>query len=118
MRAVRPLPSHKLCARLSTSCTVIGDIDRILPTTFTLPPLSPSSSSSSASPPTLRLHDLLIGTRLHRGEGMLLEAFTWDGLVTVCFGVDDEVMDPRVVDELMEGVRALGEVVAQGYEDA
>lgn len=90
---------------------MIGDVDRLLPTSFALP-----SSSYSSTTTTLRLHDIAIGTRLHRGEGMLLEAFTWDGMVTLCLGVDDGLMDPALVDELLGGVRELGEAVAQEGE--
>ncbi|GAA5944137.1 hypothetical protein JCM3775_001076 [Rhodotorula graminis] len=108
-----PIPYNE--PRTALNASMIGDVDRLLPTSFALPSPSSSSSSSSTSSssgPTLRLHDVAIGTRLHRGEGMLLEAFTWDGQVTLCLGVDDGLMDPRLVDELLEGVRELGEAVA------
>ncbi|GAA6028411.1 hypothetical protein JCM8097_007018 [Rhodosporidiobolus ruineniae] len=115
-----PIPFSEPKTALNAS--MIGDVDRLLPTSFPLPPFaspSPSSPSApprdeSASPGSLRLSSLLIGTRLHNGEGMLLEAFTWDGMVTLCLGVDDEVVDPRMVEALFGGIRALGEVVAEG----
>lgn len=86
---------------------MIGDVDRLLATRF------PSSSNLANSPSrAMRLHDILIGTRLHRGEGMLLEAFTWDGMITVCLGVDDQLIPLDVVDELLSGIKALAEVIA------
>ncbi|BGP40436.1 hypothetical protein JCM10449v2_004398 [Rhodotorula kratochvilovae] len=100
-----PIPYNEPKTALNAS--MIGDVDRLLPTSFPLP--SPSGA-------TLHVRDIAIGTRLHRGEGMLLEAFTWDGRVTLCLGVDDGLMDPKLVDELLEGVRELAEVVADGVE--
>lgn len=47
---------------------------------------------------------------------MLLEAFTWDERVTLCLGVDDGLVDPGLVDELLDGVRQLGEAVAAEVE--
>lgn len=113
MPAVRPASAspRPACSRLARA--VIGDVDRLLPTSFALPPASPSSVSGAA---TLRLRDIAIGTRLHRGEGMLLEAFTWDERVTLCLGVDDGLVDPGLVDELLDGVRQLGEAVAAEVE--
>ncbi|GAA5833902.1 hypothetical protein JCM9279_001656 [Rhodotorula babjevae] len=103
-----PIPYHE--PRTALNASMIGDVDRLLPTSFALPSLSPSSTTPTA---TLRLHDVAIGTRLHRGEGMLLEAFTWDGRMTLCLGVDDGLIDPGLVDELLGGVRELGEAVAR-----
>lgn len=62
---------------------MIGDLDRLLPTSFPLAH-SPSDDTANlerdagarASDSKLELSDLLIGTRLHRGEGLLIEAYT------------------------------------------
>lgn len=43
---------------------------------------------------------------------MLMEAFTWDGMLTVCLGVDDELMRPEDVDALLDGIRKVGRVIA------
>uniref|UniRef100_A0A0K3CK65 Uncharacterized protein n=1 Tax=Rhodotorula toruloides TaxID=5286 RepID=A0A0K3CK65_RHOTO len=100
-----PIPYNEEKTALNAS--MIGDVDRLLATRF------PSSSNLANSPSrAMRLHDILIGTRLHRGEGMLLEAFTWDGMITVCLGVDDQLIPLDVVDELLSGIKALAEVIA------
>ncbi|GAA5981682.1 hypothetical protein JCM11641_004213 [Rhodosporidiobolus odoratus] len=92
--------------------SMIGDVSRILSTTFPLPPSSPSSPSTPKR--EIRLSALLLGTRLHRGEGMLLEALTWDGMITLCLGVDDGLIARETVDRLLGGIREVGEVVAWG----
>lgn len=99
---VLPLSDQLLITRRA----VIGDVDRLLATRFPLPANLAKSPSD-----TLHLHDILIGTRLHRGEGMLLEAFTWDGMITVCLGVDDHLIPPDVVDALLSGIKAFAEVI-------
>ncbi|GAA5904036.1 hypothetical protein JCM6882_003806 [Rhodosporidiobolus microsporus] len=108
-----PIPYDEPKTALNAS--MIGDVDRLLPTAFPLPPPAVSSSSSSSpSSGQLRLSNLLIGTRLHNGEGLLLEALTWDGQITLCLGVDDGLVSSEVVERLLEGVREAGEVVARG----
>ncbi|GAA5820524.1 hypothetical protein JCM11251_003028 [Rhodosporidiobolus azoricus] len=106
-----PIPYNE--PKTAINASMIGDVDRLLPTSFPLPP-TPSSSSSSPSPGQIRLSSLLIGTRLHSGEGTLLEALTWDGQITLCLGVDDGLIDGEMVERLLEGVREAGEVVAKG----
>lgn len=100
---------------------MIGDVDRVLPTTFSsrtasLPasPDGPTASDDEGTkvPFALDLHDLRFGTRLHRGEGMLMEAYTWDGMLTVCLGVDDGLMRGEDVEELLEGIRKIGQIIA------
>ncbi|GAA6052867.1 hypothetical protein JCM3770_004385 [Rhodotorula araucariae] len=99
-----PIPYNEPKTALNAS--MIGDVDRLLPTSFTLP------SSLGA---TLRLRDIAIGTRLHRGEGMLLEAFTWDGQVTLCLGVDDGLMDPALAVLIdLSGTLHVGDVPTRG----
>ncbi|BGP32439.1 hypothetical protein JCM10296v2_004220 [Rhodotorula toruloides] len=100
-----PIPYNEEKTALNAS--MIGDVDRLLATRF------PSSSDLANSPSrAIRVHDILIGTRLHRGEGMLLEAFTWDRMITVCLGVDDHLISPEVVEALLSGIRTFAEVVA------
>ncbi|BGO91741.1 hypothetical protein NBRC10512_006223 [Rhodotorula toruloides] len=100
-----PIPYNEEKTALNAS--MIGDVDRLLATRF------PSSPDFAKSPSrAFRLHDIMIGTRLHRGEGMLLEAFTWDGMITICLGVDDHLISPKVVEALLSGIRTLAEVVA------
>ncbi|BGP16576.1 hypothetical protein JCM10213v2_004578 [Rhodosporidiobolus nylandii] len=65
---------------------------------------------------SLRLSDLNIGVRLHRGEGLLLEALTWDGMITFCLGVDDGLIAPELVERLLGGVKELAEVVARSED--
>lgn len=107
-------------ARLIASSAVIGDVDRLLPTSFDSRTASGSAGTatdggeSGTSPGDFRLvlHDLRFGTRLHRGEGMLMEAFTWDGMLTVCLGVDDELIWSEDVDALLYGIQKVGHIVA------
>ncbi|GAA5865685.1 hypothetical protein JCM1840_003218 [Sporobolomyces johnsonii] len=94
--------------KTAINASMIGDVDRLLPTTFSFPPSATSR---------LRLHDMLVGTRLHRGEGMLMETFTWDGMIQVCLGVDDKLMSQEHVEGILDGMRRIGEVIA-GSESA
>ncbi|KAM0752395.1 hypothetical protein T439DRAFT_379461 [Meredithblackwellia eburnea MCA 4105] len=80
--------------------SMVGDLDRILPTNFELP------GSQS-----LRLTDALLGTRLHRGEGMLMEAFTWNKQLTFCLGYDDQVVEAALVDEILSQIEEIGKVI-------
>jgi hypothetical protein len=97
---------------------VIGDVDRIFPSTYTFPPrpgdrtTETRAGGRTTAPCSLQLHDLRFGTRLHRGEGMLMEAYTWQGMLTVCLGVDDELIRPENVDVLLAGIREIGHLVA------
>ncbi|GAA5877567.1 hypothetical protein JCM8547_007733 [Rhodosporidiobolus lusitaniae] len=110
-----PIPHPEPKTALNAS--MIGDVDRLLPTSFPLPSLSPTPSSSpSSSPSLLRLSNILIGTRLHNGEGMLLEALTWDGMVTLCLGLDDGLIREETVKSLLEGVEMATEVVVEEEE--
>lgn len=43
---------------------------------------------------------------------MLMEAYTWDGMLTVCLGVDDGLMRGEDVEELLEGIRKIGQIIA------
>ncbi|GAA5868087.1 hypothetical protein JCM3774_001015 [Rhodotorula dairenensis] len=110
----------------SMNASMIGDLDRMFPSEYASPPPVPDRRRSAE--PTvgdasesaveadhsfrLQLHDLRFGTRLHRGEGMLMEAFTWQGRLTVCLGVDDELLRPEDVDALLEGIERTGRIVA------
>lgn len=98
---------------------MIGDVDRILLSIYAFPPRPDDRTTETATPtggPTtlysLQLHDLRFGTRLHRGEGMLMEAYTWQGMLTLCLGVDDELIRPEDVDALLAGIREIGRLVA------
>ncbi|BGP55581.1 hypothetical protein JCM8202v2_003186 [Rhodotorula sphaerocarpa] len=114
-----PIAYRRIPTTLNAS--MIGDVDRVLPTTFSSRtaslPASPDGSTASDDegtkvPFALDLHDLRFGTRLHRGEGMLMEAYTWDGMLTVCLGVDDGLMRGEDVEELLEGIRKIGQIIA------
>lgn len=110
----------RLTASASGCSLVIGDVDRIFPATYTFPPRpgdltteeTATPTGGTATPCSLQLHDLRFGTRLHRGEGMLMEAYTWQGMLTVCLGVDDELIRPEDVDALLAGIREIGHLVA------
>lgn len=41
-----------------------------------------------------------------------MEAFTWDGMLTVCLGVDDELIWSEDVDALLYGIQKVGHIVA------
>lgn len=79
---------------------VIGDLDRLLPNRFDIP-----VDSDQATP--LVLSDLLIGTRLHAGEGMLLEVYTWDQRLTLSVGFDRNLVARELVDGILERVERI-----------
>lgn len=81
---------------------MIGDVDRILPSYLTLP-------DGDAE---LSLKNLVIGTRLHRNEGMLVEVFTFGGQVTVCLGWDSHCVERETVEGILAEVRRVAEEVA------
>lgn len=83
---------------------MIGDVDRVLQTTYIVP--VPGDQSA------LKLSNALIGTRLHNGEGSLLEAFTWDGSINICFGFDDTVLEPAIVHEVLSQVQRIGDALS------
>ncbi|KAK4703467.1 hypothetical protein P7C70_g2755, partial [Phenoliferia sp. Uapishka_3] len=89
------------------NASMVGDLDRTLPASHILPTSPPSS---------LRLSNIILGTRLHRGEGMLMEAFTWDGRLTFCLGFDDFCVEPKLVDEILSQVQQVGEALADAWE--
>ncbi|KAI5476945.1 hypothetical protein MNV49_007046 [Pseudohyphozyma bogoriensis] len=89
------------------TCSMVGDLDRVLPTTFNVP-------TSSNTPSTIRLSDTMIGTRLHRGEGIFMEVFTWDQRITVCLGADDVCVEPALVQEILDQLETLAKCVATG----
>lgn len=86
---------------------MVGDLDRILPTTFSLPSLP------FLPPATLTLSDMLLGTRLHRGEGILIESYTWDGQMTFGLGWDEHCLKREQVEEILDEVRGIGEMLAR-----
>lgn len=88
---------------------MVGHLDRVLPRAFNLPTTPPAEGS------TLRLSNVLLGTRLHRGEGMLMEAFTWDEQLTFCLGFDDLVVEPTLVRAILSEVEQIGTVLAEDY---
>lgn len=47
---------------------------------------------------------------------MLMEAYTWQGMLTVCLGVDDELIRSEDVDALLAGIREIGHVIASPPE--
>ena len=78
MLLVRFSCQYQISFWLIVARAVIGDLDRLLPTRFSLPPLIQDKVEASLDipPGNIILSDILIGTRLHRGEGLLLEAYT------------------------------------------
>lgn len=60
---------------------------------------------------------MALGTRLHRGEGTLLEAYTFDGMLTVALGFDDLCVEAQEVQAILNEVRAIGELLASGEKD-
>jgi len=83
---------------------VIGDIDRILPTSFRVP----------AEDHTITLSDLQIGTRLHLGEGNFNEGLTFDGMLQFCMGIDDQFIRPEHIEAVLEGMKDIGLSIAAG----
>lgn len=57
----------------------------------------------------MRLSDLLMGTRLHRGEGILVECWTWNGEMTMAIGWDEHIVNRRLVEEILVNVVEIGE---------
>jgi hypothetical protein len=85
---------------------VIGDLDRLLLTAFSLP-------SKSTERSTARISDMLIGTRLHRGEGMLVEAYTFDQRLTLSVGFDKAIVSRDSVEEILKRVERIGEAIVE-----
>ena len=85
---------------------VIGDIDRILPTSFRVP----------SEDYTITLSDLQIGTRLHLGEGNFNEGLTYDGMLQFCMGIDDQFISPEHIEAILEGMKHIGLSIAAGEE--
>lgn len=83
---------------------VIGDIDRILPTSFQVP----------SEEYTIILSDLQIGTRLHLGEGNFNEGLTFDGMLQFCMGIDDQFIRPEYIEAVLEGMKHIGLSIAGG----
>lgn len=98
MSAVRRLSSVPL--RLSEAdadfcLAVMGDLDRLLP------------SSYGEGDLHFELRNMSVGTRLHVGEGMLTECWTWRGEMTVSLGTDDLVFDLAQAQEILDEVKLL-----------
>lgn len=85
---------------------MIGDLDRLLPNAFTLPHIGIATSP-------VRLSDMLIGTRLHRGEGMLVEAYTFDQRLTMSIGFDKAIVSRELVGEILERVERIGKALVE-----
>ncbi|KAM0791473.1 hypothetical protein ACM66B_005926 [Microbotryomycetes sp. NB124-2] len=84
-----PIPLQE--PKTTFNASMIGDVDRILPTCFPL-----DSTASVAL--SVTLSDLSIGTRLHYGEGMLCETWTFDGQLTVAIGFDKAIVEHSLVE--------------------
>ncbi|GAA5893662.1 uncharacterized protein JCM6883_003596 [Sporobolomyces salmoneus] len=82
--------------------SMIGDIDRILQRGF----------SFSSNGFDLRLSDLEIGTRLHTGEGMFYEGFTFEGCLQLSGGYDKQLIDSRHFWSILNGVKEIGQLIA------
>ncbi|GAA6060002.1 hypothetical protein JCM10212_001160 [Sporobolomyces blumeae] len=95
--------------KTAINASMIGDVDRILPTTFKLP--------LEGRDVNLRLENLQLGTRLHLGEGLFNEGFTFDGMLQFSMGSDDQFMHREHVDALLDGIKRIGETIAAGEGD-
>jgi len=89
------------------NASMIGDVQRILPARVAVP------AAAGAASATLGLGELVIGTRLHRNEGMLCETFTFDGQVTVCLGWDSQCVARATVDGILGEVERVAAEVAE-----
>lgn len=60
----------------------------------------------------LGVSDLEIGVRLHKGEGMFFEGFTFDGSLQLGCGYDEELIDSRHAWSILNGVKDIGHLIA------
>ncbi|KAK4046261.1 hypothetical protein OIV83_006184, partial [Microbotryomycetes sp. JL201] len=88
-----PMPLQE--PRTTFNASMIGDVDRVLSTSYSL-------DGAGANSKTIRLSDLGIGTRLHHGEGMLCETWTFDSQMTVSIGFDEALVDESLVDNILK----------------
>ncbi|GAA5925856.1 uncharacterized protein JCM15063_005143 [Sporobolomyces koalae] len=95
-RKAPPWEDPKTCINAS----MIGDVDRILATSFNCPDFR------------VHLSDLELGTRLHLGEGNFNEGFTFDGQLQLCMGIDEHVIDPAYISTILEQVKLIGLKIA------
>jgi len=93
------------------NASMIGDVDRILPSRVAVPAATGADGAGGVAA-KLTLSDLVIGTRLHRNEGMLCEAFTFGGQVTVCLGWDERCVAQETVEGILTEVERVAEEVA------
>lgn len=82
---------------------MIGDLDRILPTVFHLP------SSDGELPGVLTLSNLLIGTRLHTGEGTLCEVWTFEGKISISIGYDSNIFNAMQISAILSSINKIGQ---------
>lgn len=98
------------------NASMIGDVDRILPARVAVP--SAADAGGGVDAEVFGVEGLVIGTRLHRNEGMLCEAFTFGGQITFCLGWDSHCMARETVEGfLAEAARVAEEVANAGDSD-
>ncbi|SCV72190.1 BQ2448_4884 [Microbotryum intermedium] len=92
-----PAPTEEPSTVINAS--MIGDLDRLLPSSFPLSTATVAETGSTESEnvqanplaPSLEITDFSIGTRLHRGEGMFTEVCTFGQQLYVSVGFDEQI---------------------------
>ncbi|SCZ88171.1 BZ3500_MvSof-1268-A1-R1_Chr2-1g04236 [Microbotryum saponariae] len=95
-----PVPIEEPSTVINAS--MIGDLDRLLPSSFPLL-ATLENKASNTPPPTLDITDLSIGTRLHRGEGMFTEVYTFGRRLYVSVGFDEQIYEKAFIESSILG---------------
>ncbi|SCV69233.1 BQ2448_2253 [Microbotryum intermedium] len=101
------------------NASMIGDLDRLLPSSFPLATATVAENGSTESEnvqvnppaPNLEITDLSIGTRLHRGEGMFPEVYTFGQQLYVSVGFDEQINARSFIQRSIRG--AIEELMLQ-----
>ncbi|BFZ59300.1 hypothetical protein YB2330_000306 [Saitoella coloradoensis] len=94
----------------SMNCSVVGNLDHVLPSTY---PLLSSSSSSSPPAAVLEIIALRMGVRVRSAE-ILGEIWRFRGQLTFAVGFDESVYERTMIEGFLEEFdRVLGSVVGE-----
>ncbi|SGY20739.1 BQ5605_C016g08136 [Microbotryum silenes-dioicae] len=95
-----PVPIEEPSTVINAS--MIGDLDRLLPSSFPLL-ATIENKALNTPPPTVDITDLSIGTRLHRGEGLFTEVYTFGRRLYVSVGFDEQIYEKGFIESSILG---------------